>query len=276
MTRLLIINGDDFGSSHEVNQGIETAHEQGILTSASLMVGGRAVEEAVCIAKKHPDLGVGIHLTLVQGYSVLPPHQISGLVNAPGGFPHNPVTTGFRYFFQKNLHSQLSREIEAQIEQFLSFGLYPTHVDGHLNMHLHPVVIEQVLKLCARYHIRCLRIPKENLGLHLRLDRKGIWGRVAHWIIFEIIRRGLKQRVQNQGLITADQTFGLLQSGRLYQSFVLKAIEHLPAGVTEMGFHPFLSREREDSSPPGGEMDALLSPKVARRIRELGIELCHF
>jgi hopanoid biosynthesis associated protein HpnK len=197
MTRLLIINGDDFGASHEVNRGIETAHEQGILTSASLMVGGRAVEEAVHISKRHPDLGVGLHLTLIQGNGTLPPHQIPDLVNIHGCFHHNPVLAGFRYFFQKSLHSQLSREIQAQIDKFFSFGLHPTHIDGHMNMHLHPVVIEQVLKLCARYQIRCLRLPKEDLGFHLRLDRRGLWGKTAHWIIFEIIRRGLKKRSKN-------------------------------------------------------------------------------
>jgi hopanoid biosynthesis associated protein HpnK len=272
----LIINGDDFGASHEANQGIVTAHVKGILMSASLMPGGCAAKEAVQIAKDHPDLGVGIHLTLVRDHCVLPPHRISGIVDAEGNFSYNPVITGFRYYMRKNLYPQLVGEMQAQIEQFLSSGLLPTHLDGHMNMHLHPAVIEQVLSLCSRYHIRCLRIPHENLKLHLQLDRKGLFRKVARWILFEIFRKVLEQRVRNHGLVTADQTFGLLQSGQLYERFVLSALEHLPPGITEMGFHPAVSSLTDGSERPYGEMDTLLSPKVARRILELQIDLCHY
>jgi predicted glycoside hydrolase/deacetylase ChbG (UPF0249 family) len=65
--RLLIVTGDDFGAAREVNDGIVAAHRDGILTSASLMVTGAAVEDAVRLARAHPDLAVGLHLVLVQG-----------------------------------------------------------------------------------------------------------------------------------------------------------------------------------------------------------------
>lgn len=274
--RQLIINGDDFGISHEANQGILTAHEQGILTSASLMPGGRAVKEAVQIAKDHPDLGVGIHLTLVRDHSVLPPERISGIVDSRGNFARDEVLTGFRYYMRKDLRPQLVEEIEAQIEHFLSFGLLPTHLDGHMNMHLHPAAIDQVLSLCNRYHIRCLRLPHESLKLHLHFDKNGLIQKSIHWIIFRIFRRVLQERISNYGLITADRTFGLLQSGRLYEGFVLGVLEHLPQGITEMGFHPILNDFPHDLECPKGEMGTLLSSDVARKILELQISLCHY
>lgn len=74
MSIKLIINADDFGVSSTVNQAVVTAHDEGILTSCSLMVGGDACDEAVALAKARPRLSVGLHLTLVCGKSVLPPH----------------------------------------------------------------------------------------------------------------------------------------------------------------------------------------------------------
>ena len=68
----LIVNADDFGRSHSINEAVVRAHRDGILTSASLMVNGHAADEAVQFARQNPRLGVGLHLTLVCGTSALP------------------------------------------------------------------------------------------------------------------------------------------------------------------------------------------------------------
>ena len=62
--KYLIVNGDDFGLSHGVNRGIIQAHEEGIVTSASLMVRGPAAEEAAAYARAHPEMSVGLHIDL--------------------------------------------------------------------------------------------------------------------------------------------------------------------------------------------------------------------
>src|SRR5262245_55550677 len=62
--RRLIVNADDFGLSPETNRGIITAHEGGIVTSASLMVRYPAAIEAADYARRHTRLGVGLHLDL--------------------------------------------------------------------------------------------------------------------------------------------------------------------------------------------------------------------
>lgn len=73
MVKYLIVNADDFGISEQVNETIITAHRQGIVTSTSLMVSGEGVESAVRLAKENPSLGVGLHLVLCCGKSILPP-----------------------------------------------------------------------------------------------------------------------------------------------------------------------------------------------------------
>ena len=82
--RRLIVNADDFGRSHSINQAVLRAHREGILTSASLMVNEPDCAEAVALAKANPKLGVGLHLTLLYGRCALPPEKIPGLVNVRG------------------------------------------------------------------------------------------------------------------------------------------------------------------------------------------------
>jgi len=66
--RRLIVNADDFGRSHSINEAVVRAHREGILTTASLMVNEPGFDEAVAQAREHPQLGVGLHLTLVCGH----------------------------------------------------------------------------------------------------------------------------------------------------------------------------------------------------------------
>src|SRR5476651_43085 len=104
--RRLIVNADDFGLSHSVNEAVIRAHREGILTTASLMVNGSGFDEAVKLAKENPKLGVGLHLTLLQGHSALPPGKIPGLVNSRGEFSESPVGAGMNYFFKRGLRGQ--------------------------------------------------------------------------------------------------------------------------------------------------------------------------
>ena len=63
MTKL-IINSDDFGYSRAVNYAVIDAHQEGILTSASLLTNTSSFDHAIQLAKDHPNLGVGIHLNI--------------------------------------------------------------------------------------------------------------------------------------------------------------------------------------------------------------------
>src|SRR5579871_6997746 len=116
--RRLIVNADDFGRSRSINEAVIRAHREGILTTASLMVNEPSFAEAVELARQNPQLGVGLHLTLLMGHSALPQGEIPGLVNAASEFLNDPVKVGFRYFFQRGLREQLRKEIHAQFARF--------------------------------------------------------------------------------------------------------------------------------------------------------------
>ena len=126
--------------SEAVNEGIERAHRDGILTHASLMVGAPAFADAVRRAKAMPDLRVGLHLVVIEGAAVLPPAEIFDLVDARGWFPSDQVRLGIRYFFSPNIRRQLAAEIRAQFAAFAATGLNLDHANAHKHMHLHPTV----------------------------------------------------------------------------------------------------------------------------------------
>src|SRR5690348_16943910 len=129
--RWLIVNADDFGLNSSTNHAIIRGHQEGILTSCSLMVNEPGFEEAVELARQNPRLGVGLHLTFLQGHSTLPREKIPGLVNEKREFDNSPVRVGFKYFFKRELREQLRAEMLAQFEKFRATGSPLDHVDSH-------------------------------------------------------------------------------------------------------------------------------------------------
>ena len=80
MLRSLVINADDLGLTVGVNDGIFDAHDHGVLTSASVFANGYATGDAIARALRRPSLGVGCHLTLVDGQPTLPPARVPSLI----------------------------------------------------------------------------------------------------------------------------------------------------------------------------------------------------
>jgi len=86
MDRRVIINADDFGLCDGVNKAVAQAHTDGVLTSATIMANMPAADEAVKIAKKLPNLGVGVHLNLTEGRPLSKDTSIGRLLDTDGQF----------------------------------------------------------------------------------------------------------------------------------------------------------------------------------------------
>jgi hopanoid biosynthesis associated protein HpnK len=279
--RALIINGDDFGISPSVNVAIIRAHCEGVLTSASLMVNGGAFHEAVMMARDHPELGVGIHVTLARGKSALSPKEIPQLADPAGNLPDAPALAGFEYFFSKSVRRQLEREIEAQIQKFLGTGLVPSHLDGHLHLHVHPTILSILLSLAERYAIPAFRLPRESLKVNLKVNRRRIWLKLLYTLIYRSLCAHARRALRARQIRFPDHFFGLLASGEMDEPYLLAVIESLGPGVTEIGMHPALMfvpemgkwaahyRHRE-------EFNALISDKVRKSIQSGGIQLTNY
>lgn len=129
MTKL-IINSDDFGYSNGINQGIIKSHQQGVLTSTTLMANQAGFTEAVSLSQKNPQLGIGVHLTLTHGYPLL--KNLTSLVDQEGRFIsrrsvlENPLQIDLE---------ELYEEWKAQIIKVKEAGINITHLDSHHYMH---------------------------------------------------------------------------------------------------------------------------------------------
>ncbi|MFN8625128.1 MAG: hopanoid biosynthesis-associated protein HpnK [Candidatus Binatia bacterium] len=267
--RRLIVSADDFGMSAGVNAAILAAHRNGILTDASLMVNAGASAEAVALAHGTPRLAVGLHLVLVHGRSSAASHDIPDLVDRGGMFRNHSVAAGMRYFFLPRVRAQLETEIRAQLENFLATGLSLSHVDGHLNIHMHPTVLAILLRLARPYGIHAIRLPREPWRLSLRLDRRERRRKLVEAAIFAALSRYAAPRLAAHGIRHPDQIFGLHQSGHLDERYWLGVLAALPAGVTEIYSHPaHLDADVRRWRPPSYEAEAELAALTSDRVRE--------
>jgi chitin disaccharide deacetylase len=267
--RRLIVNADDFGLSRSVNEAVVRAHREGILTTTSLMVNEPGFDEAVRLARENPKLGVGLHLTLLLGHSALPPGKIPGLVNPRGEFSNNPVGVGMSYFFKRSLREQLRAEIHAQFEKFHATGLPLDHVNGHLHLHLHPVIFKILMEDAEKLGIRRIRLTRDCLARSRKMSHGHWCYRVSHAVIYEWLSSRAREPLRQRGIHHAQITFGLLQNARVDEEYVLQLLPELPSGDSELYSHPSLDEFKH-------EFHALVSPRVKKLVKKSGIELIRY
>lgn len=149
MIKKLIINADDFGMCEGNTIGIILAHKNGLVTSTTCMMNMPYVKFALELAKKYPQLGLGVHLVLTVGKPLIKDAKSYTDKNGnfirpkdyPDGKPHADKT-------------ELYNEWKAQIESFIKItGHKPTHIDSHHHVHLLPWHLEITKRLASEYDI---------------------------------------------------------------------------------------------------------------------------
>ena len=270
----LAVTADDFGAAIEVNDAVERAHKDGILTCASLMVGGPAAADAVRRAKAMPGLGVGLHLVLVEGRPVLPTAQIPALVDEGGFFRTDMVRAGAAVFFLPHVRRQLVREIEAQFEAFAATGLPLDHVNAHKHFHLHPTIAGLILRIGKRFGMKAVRVPCEPAAVLHQIE-PGARGNalVGLWA------GALRRRLAAAGIFSPDQVFGLAWSGAMTGERLAGLLAHLPDGVSEIYTHPATAGGFALAAPGyryGAELAALTSSQALDLVKEHRIRLGPF
>jgi len=142
--KYLIVNADDFGQSAGVNRGIITAHRDGIVTSASLMVRWPAAAEAAAYAREHPSLSIGLHIDLgeqiLRAGEWVPLYTVAPLQN----------------------ESAVRNEISRQLGEFNRLvGHAPTHLDSHQHVHLREPVRALVVEIAQRLGVPLRKCSRE-------------------------------------------------------------------------------------------------------------------
>ena len=276
VVKQLIVTADDFGLAPAVNEAVEQAHRRGILSAASLMVTAPAAEDAVERARHLPELGVGLHLVLVDGRPALPPDEIPDLVGSNGRFPTDVTAAGINIFCRPRARAQLEREIRAQLELFRKTGLALDHVNSHHHFHIHPTIAATLVRLAPQYGIKAIRVPTERpiQSWHAAGDR------LLHRLLASITQvrwtRSLRRKLDRAGIHTNDCVLGLSDTGDMRADRVARYLANLPEGVSELYVHAAVERWSGPEAWPQnyacrGEFEALIDANVLATLRRVGV-----
>ena len=243
----LVVTADDFGLTPGVTDGILAAHRDGIVTRTSIIAAGRAFDYAVLQARAHPALRLGLHFTLVEEQAVSDPRI--RLPKSYVGVVLGRVPLSF-----------VEAELRAQLRKCLDAGLTLTHIDSHQHIHALPSIMQIVLRVAEEHGIRRVRLPLDSPSLRSPAKSALCW--LARY-----------DAARNPGRFVCDRMAGLFESGSLNEAALLRIVDSLGEGTTELVCHPGNAdapcREHyahwnyhwED------ELATLTSPKVRERLR---------
>jgi hopanoid biosynthesis associated protein HpnK len=268
VAKFLIVTADDFGLHEAVNEAVEQASVAGVLTAASLMVAAPAAGDAIRRARKLTNLRTGLHLVLADGLAMLAPRLIPDLADETGQMNSRMVVNGVRFFVRPEVRRQLEAEIRAQFSAYARTGLALDHVNVHKHFHLHPTVLEMLLRIGRDYGMRAVRVPHEP---HWFALRGGKWSSAANGAFLAPWIALMKRRLRNANMPHNDRVFGIAASGAMDEAKLLDILARLPPGVTEIYLHPAVQSGCAIAASMRGyrhcdELAALLSPRVRAAI----------
>ena len=238
--RRLIVNGDDFGLTPGVNAGIVDAHRHGILTSASVFANAPATAEALALARRTPSLGIGCHLTLVDGQPLAAASTIPTLVR-DGRFRPTWASFAAAMTLGRVRMDEVERELTAQIDRVRSSGIRLSHLDGHKHVHACPAVFAVVARVAKRFGIARVRVPWESpaVRLAIRYARAPGAGRQAlENLALTPWARADQRRLVAEGFAQAPQFFGRVLTGLFDASAFRSLVAAVPVGTSELMMHP--------------------------------------
>ncbi|GAB4343106.1 MAG: hopanoid biosynthesis-associated protein HpnK [Candidatus Abyssubacteria bacterium] len=281
MTDYLIVNADDFGLEEEVNAAVIAAHRNGIVTSASLIANGRGFYNAVALARENPNLGVGAHLSLTRGPSllggpILGPSDVPSLVRGDGLFPQNPTTLSARILMGFVKISHIRKELAAQLERIHSAGVRISHIDSHQHIHLCPPVFRIVVELASQYQVQWLRMPLRRVSP----GNASLRGWLKGGTVEKLAARNMPVAVA-AGLRSADCYAGIECAGHLSEDGIEKMLMSHPGGMMELLSHPGLDDAQLSRNHPWNykwseELSALCSIRVREVVKKAKLTLTNY
>ncbi len=281
--RRLIVNADDFGLNKGVTDGIVRAHLEGVVTSTSLMANMPGREYATSLRSSVPGLSIGVHLTLTQGRPVLPPEQLSSLVDSKGYFYSYPEAIR-RFKHRRASSKEIEAEFRAQICWLKEHGIAPSHADSHHHIHLYPCSIGAYRAAIVKEGIPYSRAPR-----HWSYPAVGIIGgphgggtirRLAVSAYMEYLQRiTLRRMILPKSCVTAHPRFQHKWTN-IAEGWS-QILNNLPPGDFELGCHPGLldnsaSQPDEIADRRALELLVLTSQEIKDIIANREIQLIRF
>ena len=276
----VIINADDFGLIQGVNEGIVEAHQEGILTSATLMANMPGFDQAVEMAGANPELGVGVHLNILRGQPLSPAQKVGSLLSRELRFIPSVSNLLHRMVLKRVSFDEVEREFRAQVEKVQGAGIDPSHIDSEKHIHLIRPLFRIVIKLAKEYKINKVRFIQE----YCVSSRPG---QMFKSMFISLSSTSMKKKMVQEGVRSPDRFYGVCDTGRITAAKLQGAFERAKEGVTEIMVHPgFITQEVLELEKQIGpfyinkyrekELNALLDKKLSKLIADLEIQLINF
>ncbi len=290
--RRLIINADDFGLTPGVNRAIVEAQGQGIVTSATLMAGASAFNEAAGLARSVAERGsifsVGCHVVLLDGQPLLPPNRVPTLLQSGGddGSLRDSLSQFVIASFRHELNpDEIEAEAIAQMERIQATGLEVSHFDTHKHAHMFPAVLRPLLRAARARNVKAVRnpfgqfwpIPLANL-----VRTRQAWKRLAQLNVLRSFAAGFRREVAAYGLRTTDGSLGVSVTGVLDLKLFTAIVESIPEGTWEFVTHPGYNDAALDKvqtrlrQSREQELHLLTSPEAKELLKRQSIELISY
>lgn len=279
MHRTATVTADDFGLTASANASITDAIDRGRVDQVSVLANGYAVEGAMEVWQKRSDrLLLALHLNLTEGKAILAHDAVPLLTKPDGSFRYSPVRFFLRSLLmlpatRERFIDEIVRECEAQRRVLRArAGTEPMGVDGHMHIHMAPVVFEALMRIHEREPWARVRLPREPFvggepigsyfGMRM-LQHLGL-GAAARYHAGTVRRIGISSR---------EYYLGALRSGRMTLPFVRRGLAGVRArggDTAEIGLHPGCAT-LEEIRPWQGDRAWHLSPWRAKE-RELAAD----
>ena len=297
-TKNLVIEADELGLTESFNQGILHGYQNGILQSACLRTNGSAFYNAVNhVIPECPNLGIGLHLNLVEGFGdkkYIPNH--SSIYDISGKYKNNFASLLARcQANDKKLLDEIKHDYRNQIEIALKAGVTLDHINSHQHSHIIPKIFRIVCELAIEYNIPYVRLPRE---LHYGAGNFSRY--TSHWYYLNLIKLMMvnlfsktnEGTASDVGVKTNDYFLGITYTGHMSLSTVengLTKLSNLNPAVVEVLLHPcrFLPENSDVYITPEvksyvldiermNELAALLDSRLADLIKHRGWTLTNF
>ena len=290
--RRLIVNADDFGLTPGVNRAIVEAHQHGIVTSATIMAGAHAFDDAVQRAQSLPVAGarfsIGCHIVLVDGIPLSSPAKIPSLLESSNG------SAGFRgslgAFATTALTGRINPdEVEAeaitQIRRIQQAGITPSHFDTHKHAHMFPAILRPLLRAAKACGISVVRnpfgpgdgLPVARVAANLKLATRSL-----QMSALRSLAPSFRREVASHGLRTTDGSLGVQVTGILDLELFVEIVSRVPEGTWEFVCHPGYNDRDLDGvhtrlrGSREQELEVLTSPEAKQALEKRGVQLISF
>jgi predicted glycoside hydrolase/deacetylase ChbG (UPF0249 family) len=278
----LIVNADDLGADEGRNAGILEAVGSGAVKSVSLLANAPATGRAIQDIRrgKYEGVSIGVHLNLSEGKPLSPNLR---LLAGGGAFPGKAGSQ--RLLLQENLaelESEVSLEVNAQVEALVKEKIPLSHLDGHQHLHVFPAARKAAFGAAEKYGIPWIRIPYEPFPI----PEEGALpeGLKSEAKLFSDLGREAARLLSGTGIRAADHFRGLYLKGRMTPRLLEKYLKGLPEGVSELMVHPGRVSRGAAPGPFSGfstierekELSALRSPSFQEAVLRAEISLVSF